>query len=188
MDNKKPLIFVEPMSETLKKLYEVIEPNAEEEGIEIYVVEDIGEMTQLIPTLGQTLILASSPKKCAMMMQQNRKVIKKIQTKIILLSPKAIPRKILEKFMKLGLTECVVEPVNPKTLLYKVRLFLRSIVTKKESAGFNDKTDVSSDLKNQQHRVLLIVFFNGTRRENLESPKNHRHFRVPVKTSSPVGY
>jgi hypothetical protein len=152
MDGKKPLIFFEPMSDTLKKLYEVIEPNAEDEGIEIYVVEDISEMTQLIPTIGQALVLASSPKKCAMMMQQNRRAIKKIKTKIILLSPKTIPRKILEKFMKLGLTECVVEPVNPKTLLYKVRLFLRSIVTKKEEAGFNDKTDVSSDSMNSQNQ------------------------------------
>ena len=40
-DGKKPLIFFEPMSETLKKLYEVVEPNAEDEGIEIYVVEEI---------------------------------------------------------------------------------------------------------------------------------------------------
>lgn len=179
MDHKKPLIFFEPMSETLKKLYEVIEPNAEEEGIEIYLVEDIGEMAQLIPTIGQALILASSPKKCAMMMQQNRKAIKKIQTKVILLSPKAIPRKILEKFMKLGLTECVVEPVNPKTLLYKVRLFLRSIVTKKESAGFNDKTDINSDGNNQKEEGVSHRRFKKDQQEesgeseNKKEKKNH---------------
>ena len=40
--------------------------------------------------------------------------------------------------MKVGLTECIVEPVNPKTLLYKVRLQLRSISTDK----VEDDTDM----------------------------------------------
>ncbi len=128
----KPLIFLEPLSETLKKLKEVVEENAEAEGIEVFEIDALEEAQQLIPTIGQGLILTSSPKKCAMMLQQNKRTIKKLQSKTILLSPKNIPRKTLDKFMKVGLTECVVEPVNPKTLLYKVRLQLRSISTKKD--------------------------------------------------------
>ena len=135
----KPLLFMEPLSETLKKLKEVMEENSESEGIEIFEVESLEEMVQLMPTIGQSVVLASSPKKCAMMLQQNRRSIKVLQSKIIMLSPKTIPRKTLDKFMKVGLTECVVEPVNPKTLMYKVRLQLRSIATKKESGELQKK-------------------------------------------------
>ena len=126
-DSNKPLIFLEPLSDTLKKLKEVLEENSEAEGIEIFDVETVEEASQLIPTIGQAVLLTSSPKTCAVTLQSNRKYIKKLQTKTLLLTPKAIPRKTLDKFMKVGLTECIVEPVNPKTLLYKVRLQLRSI-------------------------------------------------------------
>jgi DNA-binding response OmpR family regulator len=128
-EENKPLIFLEPLSDTLKKLKEVLEENTDAEGIEIFDVESIDEANQLIPTIGQAVLLTASPKVCAMTLQTNRKFIKKLQTKVLLLSPKAIPRKTLDKFMKVGLTECIVEPVNPKTLLYKVRLQLRSINT-----------------------------------------------------------
>lgn len=128
----KPLIFLEPLSQTLQKLKEVVEENSEAEGIEVFEIDSLEEAVQLLPTIGQCLVLTSSPKKCAMMLQQNKRTIKKLQSKTILLSPKSIPRKTLDKFMKVGLTECVVEPVNPKTLLYKVRLQLRSISTQKE--------------------------------------------------------
>lgn len=130
-ENSKPLIFLEPLSETLKKLKEVLEENSEAEGIEIFDVESVDEASQLIPTIGQAVILTASPKTCAITLQSNRKYIKKLQTKTLLLTPKPIPRKTLDKFMKVGLTECIVEPVNPKTLLYKVRLQLRSIVAEK---------------------------------------------------------
>ncbi len=130
-ENNKPLIFLEPLSQTLKKLKEVLEENSESEGIEIFDVESVEEASQLIPTIGQAVILTASPKTCAVTLQTNRKYIKKLQTKTLLLTPKAIPRKTLDKFMKVGLTECIVEPVNPKTLLYKVRLQLRSITAEK---------------------------------------------------------
>ncbi len=131
-ENNKPLIFLEPLSQTLKKLKEVLEENSESEGIEIYDVESVEEASQLIPTIGQAVILTASPKTCAVTLQSNRRYIKKFQTKTLLLTPKPIPRKTLDKFMKVGLTECIVEPVNPKTLLYKVRLQLRSISAEKD--------------------------------------------------------
>jgi len=65
-DESKPLIFLEPLSDTLKQLKQVFEENAESEGIELYEVDDLEEAGQLIPNLGQSLILTASPKKCAM--------------------------------------------------------------------------------------------------------------------------
>ncbi|GAB4416185.1 MAG: hypothetical protein OHK0056_24310 [Bacteriovoracaceae bacterium] len=139
MDDKKPLIFLNPLSESLQKLKEVMSESAEQDGIEIFEADSIDEMGQLLPNIGQSVVLTSNPKKCALMLQANRKVIRVLQSKVILLSPKPIPYRTLEKFMKIGLTECVVEPVAPKTLLYKVNLFIRSIGTKKSSGEMNSK-------------------------------------------------
>lgn len=139
-EQNKPLIFLQPLSETLQKLKEVISENAEAEGIEVFEVDDLSEMIQLLPTVGQSLTLTSSPKKCAMFLQTNKRTIKKLQSKTILLSPKSMPRKTLDKFMKVGLTECIVEPVNPKTLLYKVRLQVRSIT----SSGGEEEQEMSN--------------------------------------------
>lgn len=139
MDDKKPLIFLNPLSESLQKLKEVMSESAEQDGIEIFEADSIEEMGQLLPNVGQSVVLTSNPKKCALMLQANRKVIRVLQSKVILLSPKPIPYRTLEKFMKIGLTECVVEPVAPKTLLYKVNLFIRSIGTKKSGGEMNSK-------------------------------------------------
>lgn len=134
MDNNdlKPLIFLHPLSKTLSKLREVMSEDAEAEKIEVHDVESIDEASKLMPILGQSLILGASPKQCAMLLQKNKRFIKKSETKFMMLSSKSIPPRTLEKFMKLGLTESIVEPVNPKTLLYKVRLQLKSIITKRE--------------------------------------------------------
>jgi len=51
----KPLIFLLPLSETLKKLREVIDEIASQEGIEVHDTTSIGEVTQIIPILGQSL-------------------------------------------------------------------------------------------------------------------------------------
>ena len=143
----KPLIFLEPLSQTLQKLKEIISENAESEGIEVFQVDEIAEMAQLLPTVGQSLTLTSSPKKCAIFLQSNKRNIKSLQSKTLLLSPKAIPRKTLDKFMKVGLTECIVEPVNPKTLLYKVRLQIRSLSTQDEEEEMSSRfsKDVKAD-------------------------------------------
>ena len=156
MAAKKPLIFVHPLSESLQKLKEVIEEIAEDEKIEIYELDQQAEINQLIPTIGQSLTIFSHPKKCAMTLQPNRKVISKLNSKVILLSKKQIPRKTLDKFSKIGLTECITEPVAPKTLLYKVKLLLRSIVVqeKEESEEYDTKfSSEENEDTNEQQRV-----------------------------------
>lgn len=154
-DNLKPLIFVSPLSDTLKKLREVIGPNAEAEGIEVYDAENMEEACQLIPSVGQSVTLMSHPKHCALTLQKNRKFFKKMNSKMILLSSKSIPRKTLDKFMKVGLTENIVEPVNPKTLLYKVRLQLKSIATAKEESEMNRKFEQDSSQQEEKDDFSL---------------------------------
>lgn len=159
MEDKKPLIFLNPLSESLTKLKEVMSESADEDGIEIFEAESVEEMAQLLPNIGQSVILTSNPKKCAMMLQTNRKVIKALQSKVILLSPKVIPIRTLEKFMKIGLTECIVEPVAPKTLLYKVNLFVRSIASKKAGGEMNTKFGLE---QKEQEETDLAVRENKT--------------------------
>ena len=68
--------------------------------------------------------------------------------------------------MKVGLTECIVEPVNPKTLLYKVRLQLRAIATQKDEEeegemntrfgdGSQDGADTEEDKKVRAEKGVL---------------------------------
>lgn len=172
MSDTKPFIFIEPLSETLQKLKEVVMETASEEGIEIFTIENMMEANQLIPTVGQSLIVCSNPKKCAALLQTNRKVISKLSSKVILLSPKVLPRKTLEKFMKVGLTECVVEPVPSKTLLYKVKLLLRSISSRKEEGDMEMRSikgdDEAPTNTNEKQRLEKGIISEESPEERLQ--------------------
>lgn len=124
--------------------------NAEADGIEVYDIDSLAEFSQLFATIGQSVCLFGNPKKCAQALQQNRKANQKLHSKILLLSQKNIPRKTLEKFEKIGLTDCIVEPVVPKTLMYKVRLQLKSIQTVQEQEEMNRKFGQDEKEKDQE--------------------------------------
>ena len=141
----KPLIFIYPLSETMKKLKEAIEEISESEAVEIYEVDELSEIAQLVPTIGQSLSIYGAPKKCAMSLKQLKKVNAKLNSKVLLINEKAIPRKTLDKFSKIGLTEFIQEPVAAKTLLYKVKLQLKSIVT-----GEDDDDDEEVGVKSSE--------------------------------------
>ncbi len=128
----KPLVFLHPLSERLNALKVSLEETAEAENIEIFEIETIDEMREIAPHLGQFLALCSSPKLCSIMLQQNTRILKQEQSKVILLSPKQFPHKIVDRLNKLGLTDLLLDSVAAKTLQYKVKLQLRSIVVKKD--------------------------------------------------------
>lgn len=146
MENKKQLVIVPPMSEPLQKLNEVLNGIAVDENIEISLIDDYKELSQFVGSAGQSLILFSNAKKCATFLQDNRFVIAKTHSKIILLTPKEIPTKTLIKFVKIGLTESVLENSPPKTLLYKVKLLLRSI---KSSSTQEEKDQIVKSMLDQ---------------------------------------
>src|SRR5690606_35240956 len=122
-----------------------------------YEIEDLQEAIQLIPQIGQSLVIAAHPRKTAMLLQASRAHIKKLQTKVLLISPKPIPRRTIDKFMKVGLTECIVEPIVPKTLQYKVNLLIRSIVIKKEEGSFEKKFDADEAVEHSDIEVKEIA-------------------------------
>ncbi|EQC50285.1 hypothetical protein M899_0331 [Bacteriovorax sp. BSW11_IV] len=133
MSAKKPLVFVLPLTESLSKLKQAVEEVIDELDVEIFEVDEIMEINQLLPTIGQAVILFSSPKKCALSLQANKKFIHKLHSKVLLLSPTNLPRKTVDKFTKLGLTEFIPEPVNPKTLMFKVKMLINTIVIKEDN-------------------------------------------------------
>jgi hypothetical protein len=143
MENKKQLIIVPPLSEPFQKLNEVLIGIADDENIEISTIEDPKELNQVFGSSGQCLVAFSNAKKCATFLQENKFIIAKNHSKVILFTPKEIPAKTLVKFVKLGLTESIIESSAPKTLLYKVKLLLRSI---KSTTQKEDKDHVVKSL------------------------------------------
>lgn len=169
MEGSKPLIFIKPYTKTLEKLVEVLRESSEDQGTEIYEIEDLQEAIQLLPQIGQSLVIAAHPRKTAMLLQACKAHIKKLQSKVLLISPKPIPRRTIDKFMKVGLTECIVEPIVPKTLQYKVNLLIRSIVIKKEEVNFEKKFDADSAAEEADIEVKEI---QRKQREALDSSRS----------------
>ena len=172
MEGSKPLIFIKPYTKTVAKLVEVLQESSEDQGTEIYEIEDLQEAIQLLPQIGQSLVIAAHPRKTAMLLQACKTHIKKLQSKTLLISPKPIPRRTIDKFMKVGLTECIVEPIVPKTLQYKVNLLIRSIVIKKEEVNFEKKFDADSAAEEADIEVKEI---QRKQREALEASKSKNH-------------
>ena len=141
MENTKHLIVVSPMSETLQKLYEVLIEIADDEKINITEIEEGRELNRLI-SLGQSLIIFSIDKHCDLFLQENKSLITKFHSKVILFIPKEIPAKVLAKFLKAGLTEAIQEGSPPKTLLHKVKIHLRSIKAGNHESEAEDKDQV----------------------------------------------
>lgn len=159
MENKKTLIIIPPMSQALQKLNEVLGGIAGEENIDISIIDDLKELGQVLASSGQCLILCSNPKKCATFLQENRFVISRFHSKTILLTPQEIPVKTLVKFTKVGLTESILENSAPKTLLYKIKLQLRSIKTTskedKDKEVVKSMMDINADLNaaNEEEKI-----------------------------------
>ena len=60
----------------------------------------------------------------------------------------------MDKFSKIGLTEFIKEPVAPKTLLYKVKLQLKSIIVSGEEEEEDESIKTSSSLENQKNEDM----------------------------------
>ena len=155
---KKPLLFIYPLSPSLQKYLEFAKGSAEEEGFEIYELDILGEALQLVPTIGAALLLGSSPKKMAQILQTTRKVLQSKSSKVLLLTDKALPLKLVQKMQKIGLTEYLPEPVNPKTLIYKVGLLLKSLPIEDFNKKEKDESDVlinKSDIQQTEEKQRI---------------------------------
>ena len=176
MSQKKPLIFISPLSESLAKLKEVLYENYEDSEYEIYECEDMSEALQTSLTVGASLILISHPKKSAQLLKAVGKKLVRLSSKVILLTPKKIPPKTLDKMHKIGLTECIVEPIAPKSLLYKVNFFIRSLPLPKakeddEVVSFKRTDDSENSDSNEAQRVEKGIMAGGLEGDEESSSK-----------------
>ena len=159
MDLKKPVVFVTPMSIALSRLKEILEATQEEDGIEIFEVGENKEFGQLVGNIGQALILTSNAKTCVTLLQENKNFIFKNKSKMILMTPKEIPTKTLQKFTKIGLTECILDNAPPKTLIYKIKLLIKSL---KAAKGEDENAQVVKSMLdlNQAEIEIQHAFYN----------------------------
>jgi len=148
----KPVIFVSPLTLSLKKLREILSQTSTNEGIEVYEIESIDEANQTIASIGPSVILISNAEKCLQILKKNKKQISNFKSKTILLSQGSITPLDLEKLRKLGLTEQIVEPINQKNLIYKVKMLLKALPTlKTEEESEDEKTKTFSSNKEEKN-------------------------------------
>lgn len=138
----KPIIFVTPLSENLKKLKDTINSD---EAYSIYEVESASDYAQMAPAIGASLTISSDIKKLAKILSENKKLIKKFNCKVLLLHDQKLPLAVSQKLEKLGLNEVLYEPIIPKTLLYKVSLLAKSL----KNPIVKDTSDVVLKSKNE---------------------------------------
>lgn len=157
MKNKIPFVIIPPISESVKKLNAAMEGSAEEDNIEISIIDDLRELQQFMGSAGQSLVIFSNVKKCANFCQDNKSTIVRTNSKVILFTPNEIPSKTLAKFLKAGLTEAILETASPKSIIYKIKLLLRSIqnTPKKIEGDQQVKTLINSEQPSQKSNLRL---------------------------------
>ncbi len=158
METKKQLIIVPPLTDTLNKLKVACEAMSDEENIEISVIDDYKELSQFVAISGQCLIVFSNAKKCANFLQENKNLISRNHSKNILISNTEIPTLTLTKFTKAGLTESILDSTPPKSIMFKMKLHLRSI--KSNNMGFVEENQIiksSTDQVPEKNNLNQII-------------------------------
>lgn len=146
----KPVIFVAPLTLSLKTLRETLTANAESEGIEIYNIENIDELNQTLASIGPSLTLFSHAEKCNQVLKKNKKYITQFKSKVLLVTQASVSAIEIEKMNKMGLTENMYEPINQKTLLYKVKMLIKSLPNLKTDEEQEDEVKTFSANKEEQ--------------------------------------
>lgn len=158
MAQMKSLIFVYPLTPSLKAYYELISVNAAQENIEIYEIDDPNEFNQLFQSLGATIALFGDPKKCLKCLVANKKYTATLGSKILLFSPQLLHKQTLTKFHDLGLTEFLVDPMATKSISYKVNLLLKSLPQKAQAADKEEiKTFKTKEAENSTKEQVSTV-------------------------------
>lgn len=163
----KPLIFIYPISASLQNLKKLMEENSEKEGIEVFECDMIQEAGQLIASVGPSVIFSTDAKKCAQILMANKKFIKENRSKVLLLLKADLPRQTFLKLQKLGLTEIVVEPVPPKSLIFKTQILIKALPAPK---------GVEEEKKEEEVKAITSLFPTSNEKavdKNLELKKSH---------------
>lgn len=133
---------------------------AEADGYEIYNIESLDELNQTIASIGPSLTLLSHTENCHQFLKKNKKFISQFRSKVILVTQASVSAIDIEKMRKLGLSENMYEPINQKTLLYKVKMLIKALPNAKapeeeeeEVKTFSSTKDESSLNTNEKLRL-----------------------------------
>lgn len=151
---KKPLIFLCPISETVQKLKESFE---EQENVEIFEVDVLQEAIQIFQTSQPAVVLCSDPKKMIQFQAVNKRIIAKSSSKTVLITAKVLNMKAERKFSQLGLSDYIKEPIAGKTLYYKINLLVKSLPERKnpEDDNYNVKEGSFQEEQEDENDIAL---------------------------------
>lgn len=138
----KPIILILPLSPTLTKLKEVLSQDKEVEFLE---AKGLTEAIQHLGARAPALLMTNDPRKCMKYLSSCKGIIKKTSSKTVLITDATVPFKALQKMNQWGLSDHIVEPIAPKTLIYKVNFILRSLPKKLENEDANQEVKFSKD-------------------------------------------
>ena len=123
-NEKRPLILLTPLSDVLESARRQI---IKDEDIDLYEInfKELlpDEFMKRIPSV----IVSGNPKEAASFLKMYDKVVRSSSSKVILITEEEAPPKIMNVIKNLRLADYVYGNVQPKTLLYKIKLHLKSL-------------------------------------------------------------
>ncbi len=166
MEKTRPVIFIKPYTKILSDLKESV--TGSNGQTELYEAANLEEAVRLVLQLNHALVLAAHPKLVAQLLQSTRNHIRRLGTKILLISPKSISQRTIDKFTRIGLSECFIEPVSLRTLEHKVNFLLRAMSTRREAGEFtlqhkNESAKDTEALAVEQIAKKVNLFFDDER-------------------------
>ncbi len=173
---KKSVVFILPMSKTLDQLKTALMQNADAEGLDLLDCQNYEEALQVVPTVAPALLISSDPRTVAQFLNSGKKNIKSGQNKTILISDKKLPLKAMQKLDKLGLTDHIIEPIAAKSLLYKIKIQIRALPSKKvaeELALKSSDKNQSNENQDPENKVKNLNNNSSTSADR-EQSKNHQ--------------
>ena len=123
-EDKKKILFIGPKNPVLEE----IRPQIEGTGLfgiheTTFKDHDAKEILSYLPWV----VVITCPKECSKFMKAYGGVIKKTDSKVILVTEKEASKKVLHANLRFILSEYLYGNVNPKTLLHKIQFQIKSL-------------------------------------------------------------
>ena len=123
-EDKKKILFIGPKNPVLEE----IRPQIEGTGLfgiheTTFKEHNAQEILGLLPWV----VVITCPKECSKFMKTYGGVIKKTDSKVILVTEKEASKKVLHANLRFVLSEYLYGDVNPKTLLHKIQFQIKSL-------------------------------------------------------------
>lgn len=197
MSIERNIIFIYPLSKTLKDLKDEIDKQGE---AVLYELDSVNEYAQIIGVVEHSITFSSDIKKTESYLKKCKKLLKKPTNKNYLIQEKNVNPRMFAKYQRAGLNEVVLEGAAVKSLLYKINMFFSPFeqAAKKEEEAKNKAVMGSMTIKkdnqnsnqekeeynsNERLRVEKTVDLDDNAGE-LKTSKKHSGFDVDLMFNS----